>query len=70
MHTQNRWFYFHQMVAAAGELAPTDVFFGAVPLPSVSGWDSAFSRNISGVPTVVSERFQVDQMMRRENVTW
>jgi acyl-CoA synthetase len=65
MHTQNRWFYFHQMVAAAGELVPGDVFFGAVPAPFGFGlWTAHFTPNILGAPTVVSERFQVDQMMR------
>ena len=65
MHAQNRWFYFHQMVAAAGQLGPGDVFYGAVPAPFGFGlWTAHFTPNILGAPTVVSERFQVEHMMR------
>lgn len=64
MHTQNRWFYFHQMVAAAGELHSADIFCGAVPAPFGFGlWTAHFTPAILGSPTVVAERFDADQML-------
>jgi acyl-CoA synthetase len=61
MHTQNRWHYFHQLAADAGELKEDDVFFGAVPAPFGFGlWTSHFTPTLLGAPTVVMERFNAD----------
>ena len=58
LHTQNRWFYFHQLAAVAGDLSPDDVFFGAVPAPFGFGlWTAHFSPAVLGSPTVVATRF-------------
>ena len=73
MHTQNRWCYFHQLAARAGELNEDDVFFGAVPAPFGFGlWTAHFSPTMLGAPTVVMERFDADQaldLIERERVT-
>lgn len=73
MHTENRWFYFHQLAAASGQLTQHDVFFGAVPAPFGFGlWSAHFTPNILGCPTVVSERFNAEQALEaieRLNVT-
>jgi acyl-CoA synthetase len=61
MHTQNRWEYFHQLAAAAGEMGDDEVFFGAVPAPFGFGlWTSHFTPALMGAPTVVMERFNAD----------
>jgi acyl-CoA synthetase len=61
MHTQNRWNYFHQLAALAGEMRTDDVFFGAVPAPFGFGlWTSHFTPTLLGAPTVVMERFNAD----------
>ena len=57
-HTQNRWFYFHELARRAGDLNSSDVFMGAVPSPFGFGlWTAHFSPAALGVPTVVMERF-------------
>ncbi|TYK47340.1 acyl--CoA ligase [Actinomadura decatromicini] len=57
-HTQNRWFYFHELACRSGELNSDDVFMGAVPSPFGFGlWTAHFSPAALGVPTVVMERF-------------
>ncbi|WP_207938679.1 class I adenylate-forming enzyme family protein [Actinomadura darangshiensis] len=57
-HTQNRWFYFHELARRAGALDSSDVFMGAVPSPFGFGlWTAHFSPAALGVPTVVMERF-------------
>jgi acyl-CoA synthetase len=65
LHTQNRWFYFHQLAAAAGDLTSDDVFFAAVPAPFGFGlWTAHFSPAVLGSPTVVAARFDVARAMR------
>jgi len=60
VHTENRWFYFHQLAVESGGLNPDDVFYGAVPAPFGFGqWTSHFTPAILGCPTVVSPRFNV-----------
>jgi acyl-CoA synthetase len=57
-HTQNRWFYFHELARRAGALDSSDVFMGAVPSPFGFGlWTAHFSPAALGVPTVLMERF-------------
>jgi acyl-CoA synthetase len=65
MHTQNRWFYFHQLAADAGDLNSEDIFCGAVPAPFGFGlWTAHFTPTILGAPTLIAERFDADQMLR------
>jgi len=43
MHTQNRWFYFHQVAAAAGRFTQEEVFLSAIPAPFGFGlWTAHF----------------------------
>jgi len=61
MHTQNRWFYFHQLAREAADLRADDVFVGAVPAPFGFGlWTAHFTPTVLGVPTVVTARFEPD----------
>jgi acyl-CoA synthetase len=73
MHTQNRWFYFHQVAAEAGRFGPDEVFLGAVPMPFGFGlWTAHFSPTILGCPTVVLPKFDAGlalDMIERERVT-
>ncbi|MEP9360419.1 class I adenylate-forming enzyme family protein [Sphingomonas sp. KR3-1] len=73
MHTQNRWFYFHQLAAEAGRFGPDEVFLGAVPMPFGFGlWTAHFSPTILGCPTVVLPKFDAGvalDMIERERVT-
>ena len=73
MHTQNRWFYFHQLAAAAGNFGDDEVFFGALPAPFGFGlWTAHFTPAALGVPTVVMDRFDADEaldLIERERVT-
>lgn len=73
MHNQNRWFFFHQLAVAAGEMTSEDVFFGAVPAPFGFGlWTAHVTPNLLGSTTVVMERFDADEaltLIERERVT-
>lgn len=73
MHTQNRWFYFHQLAAEAGRFGNDEVFMGAVPMPFGFGlWTSHFSPAVLGCPTVVLPKFDAGvalDMIERERVT-
>ena len=73
MQFQNRWFYFHQLVEAAIDLGPDDVFMSAIPAPFGFGlWTAHFTPTILGVPVVVMERFAVDRaidLMAQHRVT-
>lgn len=73
MHTQNRWFYFHQLAAEAGRFGPDEIFMGAVPAPFGFGlWTAHFSPAILGCPTVVLPKFDAGvalDMIERERVT-
>ena len=73
MHTQNRWFYFHQLAAVAGGFGPDEVFFGALPAPFGFGlWTAHFTPAVLGVPTVVMDRFDADaalDLIESERVT-
>jgi acyl-CoA synthetase len=73
MHTQNRWFYFHQLAAAAGGFGSDEVFLGALPAPFGFGlWTAHFTPAILGCPVVVMERFDADaalDLIERERVT-
>jgi acyl-CoA synthetase len=73
VHTQNRWMYFHQLAADAGEMTGDDVFLSAIPAPFGFGiWTAHVTPAVLGVPTVVHERFDADDAIRaieRERVT-
>lgn len=73
VHTQNRWTYFHQLAAEAGDLSGDDVFLSAIPAPFGFGiWTAHVTPAMLGVPTVVHERFDADEVIRaieRERVT-
>jgi len=73
MHTQNRWFYFHQLAADAGGFGDDEVFFGALPAPFGFGlWTAHFTPTALGAPTVVMDRFDAHEaldLIERERVT-
>jgi acyl-CoA synthetase len=73
MHTQNRWFYFHQLAANAGGFGDDEVFFGALPAPFGFGlWTAHFTPTALGAPTVVMDRFDAHEaldLIERERVT-
>jgi len=59
MHTQNRWFYFHQLAALSGRFGDHEVFMSVIPAPFGFGlWTAHFTPGILGCPTVVMERFE------------
>jgi len=73
MHTQNRWFYFHQLAAQAGGFGADEVFFGALPAPFGFGlWTAHFTPTALGAPTVLMDRFDAHEaldLIERERVT-
>ncbi|HZQ58989.1 MAG TPA: class I adenylate-forming enzyme family protein [Acidimicrobiales bacterium] len=73
VHTQNRWFYFHQLAVAAGEFGDGEVFLSAIPAPFGFGlWTAHFTPTILGAPTVMAERFDAGvtlDLIARERVT-
>jgi acyl-CoA synthetase len=73
VHTENRWMYFHQLAAEAGDMTGDDVFLSAIPAPFGFGiWTSHVTPAMLGGPTVVHERFDADEVIRaieRERVT-
>jgi acyl-CoA synthetase len=73
VHTQNRWMYFHQLAADAGDMRGDDVFLSAIPAPFGFGiWTAHVTPAVLGAPTVVHERFDADETIRaidRERVT-
>jgi acyl-CoA synthetase len=59
MHTQNRWFYFHQLAAKSGRFGDDEVFMSIIPAPFGFGlWTAHFTPGILGCPTVITERFE------------
>ena len=73
IHTQRRWFYFHELAVAAGSLGPDDVFCSALPGPYGFGlWTQHFTPAILGAPVHVRRRFRAADMLRlieQERVT-
>ena len=58
VHTQNRWFYFHQKAVANGNLTPDDIFLPVIPMPFGFGvWTSHTTPILSGATTVILDRF-------------
>lgn len=60
VHTQNRWYYFHQQAVANGLLTADDVFLPVIPTPFGFGlWTSHTTPIFLGAGTVLLERFTV-----------
>lgn len=58
VHTQNRWYYFHQQAAANGLLTSADVFLPVIPTPFGFGlWTSHTTPIFLGAAAVLLERF-------------
>jgi acyl-CoA synthetase len=58
VHTQNRWYYFHQKAVANGLLTPDEVFLPVIPMPFGFGiWTSHTSPIYLGATTVILNRF-------------
>jgi acyl-CoA synthetase len=58
VHTQNRWFYFHQKAVANGLLTSDDVFLPVIPTPFGFGlWTSHTTPIYLGATAVILERF-------------
>lgn len=58
VHTQNRWYYFHQKAVANGMLTPDDVFLPVIPTPFGFGiWTSHTTPIHLGATAVILDRF-------------
>jgi acyl-CoA synthetase len=58
VHTQNRWYYFHQKAVANGELTPDDIFLPIIPTPFGFGlWTSHTTPIYLGATAVILKRF-------------
>lgn len=58
VHTQNRWYYFHQKAVANGHLTPDDVFLPVIPTPFGFGlWTSHTTPILLGAGAVILDRF-------------
>ncbi len=61
VHTQNRWFYFHQKAVANGLLTADDIFLPAIPTPFGFGiWTSHTTPIYLGATAVILTRFTVN----------
>jgi len=66
MHHQARWFHFHELAVASGELTPADVFCSVLPAPFGFGlWTAHFTPAALGAPCAVLERFSAEETLRR-----
>jgi acyl-CoA synthetase len=58
VHTQNRWYYFHQKAVANGLLTPDDTFLPVIPTPFGFGiWTSHATPIYLGATAVIVQRF-------------
>jgi acyl-CoA synthetase len=58
VHSQNRWFYFHQKAVANGRLTADDIILPVVPMPFGFGiWTSHTTPIYLGATTVILDRF-------------
>ena len=61
VHTQNRWYYFHQKAVANGQLTPDDIFLPVIPTPFGFGlWTSHTTPIYLGATAVILERFTAE----------
>ena len=65
MHTQARWFAFHDLADRVAHFTPDDVFCSVLPAPFGFGlWTAHFSPAIAAAPCVVCERFDPAVVLR------
>jgi len=58
VHTQNRWYFFHQKAVTNGLLTPGDIFLPVIPTPFGFGiWTSHTTPIYLGATTVILPRF-------------
>jgi acyl-CoA synthetase len=58
VHTQNRWYYFHQKAIANGQLTSDDIFLPVIPTPFGFGlWTSHTTPIYLGATAVILKRF-------------
>lgn len=58
VHTQNRWYYFHQKAVANGLLNSDDIFLPVIPTPFGFGiWTSHTTPILLGATAVILQRF-------------
>jgi acyl-CoA synthetase len=58
VHTQNRWYYFHQKAVANGELTSDDILLPVIPTPFGFGlWTSHTTPIYLGATAVILKRF-------------
>ncbi len=58
VHTQNRWYYFHQKAVANGQLMSDDIFLPVIPTPFGFGlWTSHSTPIYLGATAVILKRF-------------
>jgi acyl-CoA synthetase len=73
MHDQLRWFAFHKVACAAGELSESDVMMSCAPSPFGFGlWTSHATPLLLGIPVIVFPQFDADiaiAMLERYRVT-
>jgi acyl-CoA synthetase len=73
MHSQARWFYFHELAVRAAAMTPDDVFMSAIPAPFGFGlWTAHFTPAILCSPGVVMPRFTPAgciELIERERVS-
>jgi acyl-CoA synthetase len=73
VHTQNRWYYFHQKAVANGLLTSEDVFLPVLPAPFGFGmWTTHATPIYLGATAVILERFTpraTCEAIARHNVT-
>jgi acyl-CoA synthetase len=73
MHDQARWFAFHELAVAAGDLTSDDVFLSALPAPFGFGiWTAHVTPTVLGSPCVLAPRFDPDDclaLVERERVS-
>ncbi|MCV7032043.1 class I adenylate-forming enzyme family protein [Mycobacterium sherrisii] len=73
VHSQNRWYYFHQKAVANGLLTSADVFLPVIPMPFGFGiWTSHTTPIYLGATAVILERFTARAAcaaIARHNVT-
>ena len=64
MHTQSRWFAFHEFADRVAHFTADDVFLSALPTPFGFGlWTAHFSPAIAGAACVVCARFDPDAVL-------
>jgi acyl-CoA synthetase len=65
-HHQARWFHFHELAVASGDMTEADVFCSVLPAPFGFGlWTAHFTPAALGAPCVVLERFSAAETLRR-----